>query len=132
MPPAQPPPGPVEVLPTTVVRTFVERLGSYSNQAKASNIDDIVELSTEALQPRLILLADQARSNSGDGYYGVSTYVIAMNEIARDDQNVSYTVTTQRHESIDSPANTTMIYQDIQVSLVKNGVDWLVSDFQWQ
>lgn len=129
---SQPPPGPVEVAPTTVVRTFVERFGSYSNESEFTHIEDIATMSTPALQGRLLSIASEARATAGEEYYGISTYVIAMNEIARDDAAASYTVTTQRKESLNSPANTTTVYQDISISLVKDGTGWLVSDFQWQ
>lgn len=129
---SQPPPGPVEVAPTTVVRSFVERFGSYSNESDFTNIDDIATMSTPALQGRLLSIASEARATAGEDYYGISTYVIAMNETARDAVAASYMVTTQRKESVESPANTTTVYQDISISLVKDGTNWLVSDFQWQ
>ncbi|MCH8049694.1 hypothetical protein IH979_03225 [Patescibacteria group bacterium] len=126
------PPGPHEVAPQTVIRVFVERFGSYSSESNYENVDDVLQMTTPSLQPRLEQLASDARRNSSNIYYGISTRIIAMNEIELTDKAAVFSITTQREESIDSPANTTVRYQDIVVELVKDGLGWLVDDFEWK
>ena len=74
---------------------------------------------------------EQARASSSEAYYGVSTTVIGLTKQVVTDDEVEFLVTTQRRESIDSPANTVVKYQDINVTLVPSGDTWLVSDFSW-
>lgn len=122
---------PVESLPQTTVRVFIERFGSFSSESDYSNVEDVMALVTPALQNELQALAEEARASSGGAYYGVSTYIVTMTEIARTDTTASYSVTTQREEAIESPGNISLRYQDIEISLVKDGLDWLVSDYYW-
>ena len=124
------PEGPQEQLPQTAVRVFVERFGSFSSESDYINIDDILPMATASLQPRLESVADQARGGNGT-YYGISTKIITIEELSNDGSTAAYYITTQRQEAIDTPANTTIRYQDIEVTLVKNGLNWLVNDFAW-
>lgn len=124
--------GPVEYLPNPVARSFVERFGSFSTESDYANVDDVMTLATSSLQARLQSIAEEARRDISSSYYGVSTRVIAMEVTTETENTASMKITTQRQESIDSPANTSTSYQEIDLQLVKNGDTWLVDDFQWQ
>jgi len=117
--------------PETIARVFVERFGSFSSESGYDNIEEVMVLATESVQIRLEQLLTQARASESEAYYGVSTTVIGLSETAISESEVVFDVTTQRRESIDSPANTTVKYQDIELTLVASGDTWLVSDFSW-
>lgn len=117
--------------PETIARVFVERFGSFSSESGYENIDDILVLATSALQGRLQTIADQARAQGSEAYYGVSTAVLTIEEVAASNTSMSYVITTQREESIDSPGNTSIRYQEIEVTLSASGDTWLVSSFTW-
>ncbi len=116
---------------STVARVFVERFGSYSTESGYTNIDDVMTLTTKDLQGRLQSLLEAAQKGAQTKYYGVSTRLMGSKIEATSDTSVTYKMSTQRQESFDSPANTSVRYQDIRVVLTKSGENWLVSDFTW-
>jgi len=117
----------------TVSKMFVERLGSYSSESDFVNIDDILSLATASFQNSLKKIANDARAKAkaDDAYYGISTRVISQSAKEETDTTATMKLTTQRSESIGSPGNTTVRYQDITVNLVKEGTTWKVSGFTW-
>jgi hypothetical protein len=116
---------------STVARVFVERFGSYSTESGYTNIDDVMTLTTTDLQGRLRSLVEEAQKNVEGQYYGVSTRLMGSKTEVTSDTAITFLVSTQRQESFDSPANTSVRYQDIRISLVKSGENWLISDFTW-
>jgi predicted lipid-binding transport protein (Tim44 family) len=121
-----------ETSPSTVARTFVERLGSYSTEADAENIEDILPMATSSFQNELEALVREARATSDGAYYGVSTIVVtAPKTVSSTATQVVLSMTTQREETIDTPGNTTVSYQSITITLVKSGTTWLVNDYSW-
>lgn len=123
----------VQTSPTTVARTFVERIGSYSSEAEAANIEDIMGMATVAFKNKLGALAKESRATSGGAYYGISTQVLtAPKTVNSTDTQMVMTMTTQREETIDTPGNTTVKYQEITITLVKSGTTWLVDGYAWK
>lgn len=116
---------------STVARVFVERFGSYSTESGYTNIDDVMSLTTVELQGRLQSLLEAAQKGAQSDYYGVSTRLMGSKAEATSETSMTYKMLTQRQESFDSPANTSVRYQDIRVVLTKSGENWLVSDFTW-
>ena len=126
------PPSIQETSPSTVARTFVERLGSYSTEADAENLEDLFPMATASFQNELEVLVRESRASSDGSYYGVSTIVVTAPVTVSFTATQSVLVmTTQREETIDTPGNTTVSYQSITVTLVKSGTTWLVSDYSW-
>lgn len=127
-------PSTVKLPPTaqTIGRSFTERFGSFSNESEFKNISDVMSMATPALQEQLKVLAEEAASTSSDAYYGVSTTVISVKTTSSTDTQTSLAIITRREESIDSPANTTTRTQEIKLTLVKDGEDWLVDTYAWQ
>ena len=121
---------PVEA--STVARVFVERFGSFSSENGYTNIDEVLSLATESLQSDLASLAADARSEGSDSYYGISTRVLSVSTVSSTDTTQIMSVVTQREESIDSPANTSVRYQTIALTLVADGDSWLVDAFAWE
>lgn len=123
----------VQTSPTTVARTFVERIGSYSSEADAANIEDIMGMATASFKNKLATLAKEARATSGGSYYGVSTQVLtAPRTVSSTETQVVMTMTTQREETVDTPGNTAVKYQEITITLVKSGTTWLVDGYAWK
>lgn len=129
-----------EVVPTddiqvttapTIARTFVERLGSFSTESGYKNIDDVMVLATDSLQNELKNLKNQALSAPESTYYGVSTRVVSLTTDNESDAKAEITILTQRTESIDDPRAKETRYQNIELTLVKDGEDWLVEDYTW-
>ncbi len=116
---------------STVARVFVERFGSYSTESGYTNIDDVLSLTTTELQGKLKSLLEDAQAKPSGKYYGVSTRLMSSKVVSETDTQTVFKISTQRQESFDSPANTSVRYQDINVTLVKQGDLWLVSDFSW-
>lgn len=129
-------PAPIVVKETsaiTVARTFVERLGSYSSESDAANIEDILPMATTSFQKELETLVREARASADGGYYGVSTLVVTSPKtVSASATQTVLSMTTQREESIGDPSNTTKKYQSITVTLVKSGTTWLVSGYTWK
>lgn len=123
----------VQTSPTTVARTFVERIGSYSSEADAANIEDILSMATTSFKNKLVALAKESRATSDGSYYGISTQVMtAPKTVSSTDTQAVMTMTTQREETIDTPGNTTVKYQEITITLVKSGTTWLVDGYAWK
>jgi hypothetical protein len=127
-------PAPGAVSAGTVTRIFVERFGSYSSESDFANVDDIMSLATPSYQTELdSLVAGYRRQFDEDaGYTGISTIVIGMKSLSESDTATTFLVTTQREESVGTPGDTTLRYQDVEVSLVKSGDEWLVNDLIWK
>jgi hypothetical protein len=127
-------PAPGVVSASTVARIFVERYGSYSSETDFANVDDVMALATPTYQTELEASVDGYRRqfDEDDGYTGISTIVIGMKTTSESEVATSFLVTTQREESVGSPGNTTLRYQDAEVGLVKSGDDWLINDLTWK
>ncbi|MDP2631143.1 MAG: hypothetical protein Q8P30_00030 [Candidatus Uhrbacteria bacterium] len=123
--------GPVKAIPEPIARSFVERLGSYSTESGYNNVTDIIPIATEKMQNELRLIAVEAQSAQEKSYYGVSTRVITIEVVEEGEDSVTLAMTTQREESIDSPANRLVRYQDIQLELIKTDEAWYVDSFEW-
>lgn len=122
-----------EVSASTVTRTFVERIGSYSSESDYQNVNDVTGLVTSELAAQLAEDAEDARAKAPDngGYYGISTSFVGAENIAESEVSIVFLVQTQREESFGSPGNSTVRYQTVEVTLVKEQEEWKVSEYTW-
>lgn len=112
-------------------KTFVERYGSYSTEAQFANLTDVLPLLSERFGSEVEQTVDQAEPTFG--YYGVSTQVITV-EIDEVDEAAGVAVVvvnTQRAESIDSPQNLVIRYQEIRLTFVKEAGTWKIDSASW-
>lgn len=118
---------------STIVKTFVERFGSYSSESDFANVDDVISLATPTFKNELTRLAANARKSASkdDAYYGISTIVLSTSMKDETETSATMVALTQREEAVGSPGNTTVRYQSITVDLVKDGDDWLIDGFTW-
>lgn len=113
---------------SVVVRTFVERYGSYSNQSNQQNIRDIWSMVTPAFQSRFDL---SKKPDPTQAYAGIETRVISMKVLSQTNTEAQLIVKTQRSER-KSDLKPHEYYQDVKVTLNKSGDHWLVDRAEWQ
>jgi hypothetical protein len=116
---------------TTVSKMFVERYGSYSNEAKFQNLIDVFPLMTEAFVNETRALIDE--SIPPETYYGVTTRALTVEVEAMDESAGVATVQmqTQREIAQGSTQNTSITYQEIRLKLEKEAGVWKVSSADW-
>lgn len=119
-----------ETTASTIARVFVERFGSFSNQADYANVISVMDIATSSLQSKLEAM--MSKDQDTDVYYGISTRVLSIDQVSATETQEVLEVMTQREESFETPANTTIRYQTMKLTLVKDGGSWLVSDFVWE
>ncbi len=116
---------------TTVSKMFVERYGSYSNEAKFQNLVDVLPLMTDAFAQET--RAFIASSTPPETYYGVTTRVLTIDVEAMDESAGAATVLmqTQREIAQGSTQNSSVSYQEIRLELEKEAGVWKVASASW-
>jgi len=113
-------------------KTFVERYGSYSNEANFANLEDVLPLMSASFASETQAFIESA--TAPEEYYGVSTRVITL-DVERQDEDAGeaqVAITTQREEAVGSPQNSETKFQDIILTfIVEDGV-WKVDSATWQ
>lgn len=127
------PPENLVVAPTgaefsVVGRNFVERFGSFSNQSNKQNIKDVWSMITPAMQSRL---SQVSIPSNGQGYVGIDTRVVGLKVSSQSETGAELRIKAQRSERKEDLTIKTY-YQDIVVSLIKSGDQWLVDRAEWQ
>lgn len=117
-------------------RSFAERFGSYSNQSNYGNIEDLeIFMSSEMKKWAEEYVADlRANSQYSGSFYGIVTKALVEPEIssfALDSGQVDVLVSTQREEN-SSDGEPRVYNQDIKISFIKVGGEWLVNSAIWQ
>jgi hypothetical protein len=111
-------------------KTFVERYGSYSNEANFSNLVDVLPLMSESFRSETESFIETAVAP--EEYYGVSTQVIIVDVSSEDDEVATVLVTVQREEAIGSPQDTSVKFQEIILKMIKEQGSWYVDSATWQ
>jgi hypothetical protein len=110
-------------------KTFVERYGSYSNEADFGNLKDVLTLMSDDFAEETQSFID--RTDAPNEYYGVNTKVITVDVENEDDATAYVIVNTQREEAIGSTQNIEVKYQEIELRYVKESGEWKVDSAQW-
>ena len=112
-------------------KTFVERYGSYSNEAEFQNLIDVFPLMTASFVETTQGFIDS--STLPEEYYGVTTKVITVNSESLDEEAGTATLllTTQKEEASGSVGNVNVRYQDIRLDMLKQGGVWKVNLASW-
>lgn len=111
-------------------KSFVTRYGSYSNESDFANLEDVLPLMSASFAQETVAFMETAESP--ETYYGVTTNVVTVQVNNQTDQQAEVLVTTQRVESINSPQNQTIRYQEILLVFVKEDGVWKVDSADWQ
>jgi len=113
-------------------KLFAERYGSYSNQANFQNIRDVIPLMSASFGS----VTEKALLNkkAPEGFYGITTRVITVKVVSKDETAGTATIdlTTQREEEKTSAQNTSVKYQDIEMTFVKESGVWKVDSATWR
>ena len=112
-------------------KTFVERYGSYSNEANFENLKDVILMMAPEFAEYTQNIIDT--SKSPDEYYGITTRVITVNVEELDEVAGSAVVVlnTQREESKVSVSNRSVWYQKIRIEFLKMSGVWKVVSASW-
>lgn len=113
-------------------KSFVERYGSYSNEADFANLGDVLPLVSAPFSAELQNIIDTGVVP--DEYYGVTTSIVTVKVQEEDEAAGTATaaITTQREEAVGSPQNITVKYQDIVLTFVMEDTVWKVDSATWQ
>jgi len=117
-----------------LVRDFVERWGSFSNQNDFASILELKDLMTSRLQEYSDTYINDLRQEHpyAQGYFGITTQaaVIELEPLQSQASSLSALVKTRRQESTDT--STRDYSQDIELELFRVGERWLVAGVYWQ
>lgn len=113
-------------------KTFAERYGSYSTEAEFANLTDVLPLMSASFAAET--RAFVAGATASAEFYGVTTRAVTIRVNASDDAagTADVIVTTQREETMDSPQNTSVRYQDLDLAFVMEGGEWKVDSAMWK
>lgn len=116
---------------------FVERFGSYSNQANNANIYDLKIYMTRNMQIWADdYLAEQRKNKTDDtNYYGIITKAVSSDIKDFDEAagRASVAVHTRRQEAESFTDNITNTFnQDITIGLLKEDGAWKVNSARWE
>lgn len=113
-------------------KLFVERFGSYSNEADFQNIRDVIPLMSQAFGAATT--ADLATKKQPTGFYGITTRVITVKVVSQDEKAGTATIdlSTQRVEENGSAQNTKTKYQDVELTFVKESGVWKIDSATWR
>lgn len=113
-------------------KSFVTRYGSYSNEANFANLVDVLPLMSRTFASETEEFIE--RTAVPEEYYGVTTGIITVKVDSQDDVagEAQVTVMTQREESIGSPQNSIVKYQEIFLTFVMENGSWKVDSATWQ
>jgi len=117
-------------------RSFAERFGSYSNQSNYGNIEDLEIFMSVKMKKWAEEYVTNLRANNqySGNFYGIVTKALVEPEIssfAPDSGQVDVLVSTQREET-SSDGDPKVYNQDIKISFIKTGGEWLVDSAIWQ
>ncbi len=116
--------------------SFVERFGSYSNQANYGNIRDLkIFMSVKMKKWADRFIKEEADKNTDSGiYYGIMTKAAAaqVNRFDNDSGLAEIMVNTQRRKAAGAPNNTVSFQQNIIVNFIKENGVWKVDSAVWQ
>jgi hypothetical protein len=114
--------------------SFVERLGSFSNQSSYGNVTDLKIFMTSDMRDWADKYVAELKAQSYSGeYYGITTKVLTTNVLSYDKKagTAKIDVMTERQEgradSLGEPYR-----QKITVELIEKNGEWLVDTAYWE
>lgn len=115
----------------SLAKTFAERYGSYSNEAKFQNLRDLLPFMSGSFVEKTQLFIDT--TPIPEEYYGVTTRVVAVDVKVLDETAGTATIelTVQREEAKESPENRTITYALLRLEFVMEEGSWKVSSATW-
>ncbi|MFA6391735.1 MAG: hypothetical protein WCW66_03200 [Patescibacteria group bacterium] len=125
----------VEALLQPIARNFAERFGSYSSFSNYENITKLEGYMTASMKnwAERFVAEQRANSSADDKYFGITTKAlnVTTDSINEADEKAQFTVTTQRNQTNEGE-EAKVIYQDIIIKFIKEGIEWKVIEANWQ
>lgn len=117
--------------PTAVAKLFVERYGSYSNEAQFANLSDLLPVMTDDFAERTRMFLQEAVAPETP--YGVTTRAVTVEVESLDETAGAAVVSlqTQREIAEGSTQNRRVEYQQIRLELRREAGIWKVHSAQW-
>ena len=120
-----------------IATSFVERFGSFSTDSDYANIEELKPFMTERMKQWAQGFVEEQRAEDAEqerDFYGVSTVVLSANNSLFDEEGgiAEFTINTQRIESRGITRETSVGYQEIIVSFIRQDDVWLVDKADWQ
>ena len=126
-PVTKPPMTSVEFTVVNLAKTYASRFGSWSTDNQGHNLEELLVLSTATMKNYLNSIQPEIAS----GFNGFTTKSLSAEILSLKPGEAEVMVGTQRIET-DGSLKEKIYYQDIKVSMVKNGDEWLVDKANWQ
>jgi hypothetical protein len=114
---------------TSFAMQFVDRYGSYSTDGNFQNLKDELTAMTDAMQSTVMATINKG-TPAGVVFYGVTTKSLVVKVEASDAASATVLVSARRSE-IKGTAAPRVFNQDMRLSLVKSGEEWLVASATW-
>jgi hypothetical protein len=119
-----------------IASSFAERLGSYSNQSNYGNISDLKIFMTASMRNWADGYVEKAKNNSPYSgiYQGVTTRAISteVKNFSDSQGRADFIVHTKKSESTGDISNSSVYYEDILITFIKEKGAWLVDNAKWQ
>ncbi|MCD4704482.1 hypothetical protein K8R66_00195 [bacterium] len=113
-----------------VARNFIERYATWSIDNKMEGIEAIKNISTDTIFKAVYNERQAYQVNAESKFYGITSRVLDFKILDLEDAKVKVALSIQQEEKkID---NTKINYQDLELELVKNNDEWLVSSIFWK
>ena len=111
-----------------IAKIFVERFGSYSTDSNYQNIIDVKSIVSDSLYTSLSSMISD--SSTVQDYSGVTTKVIANNNISWSSTSAKYLLSTMRVSTKNLKSENSN--QDIEVVVIKSNGNWVVDSYTWK
>ena len=120
----------VEFTVKNLAKNFTARFGSWSTDNRGQNLTELLTLSSARMQNYLneIDVDYEVVEFSGVTTKSLSAQILFLDE---DDGSADVLVQTQRIET-KADLSQNIYYQDIELSIIKSGNNWLVDQVEWQ
>lgn len=110
-----------------LAKSYAARFGSWSTDNQGHNLEELMPISTTKMAAYL----KSIEPIDSQKFLGITTKSISAEISAQSDKTAEVKVNTQRIET-NEKLEQKVYYQDILVSLMKNGDQWLVDAAFWQ
>lgn len=109
---------------------FAERFGSYSSQARGSNLQDLMPVMTARMQSWAKAQISNFQANLATvAYQGITTRAVSFETRSQSPTRADLVVKTQREERKNGEQKT--YSQNLSLVVVKEGDSWKVDEATW-
>ncbi|MEI7740965.1 MAG: hypothetical protein WCJ29_00500 [bacterium] len=114
---------------STFAMQFVERFGSFSSEANYQNIVDLYPVMTSSFAAEMKSFI--TNSIASKEFYGVTSRVLVPVKVTSNTGTSASVVVSAHRTEVKGTAPEKVYDQDIKMTLVKSGEEWLVDSAVW-